>query len=137
MNGQQQGLGRGQRVLTYSQPSCARLGPLAVVVVQVEHMFHPPVRQQRAVRAEHHRVAAIDAAEPHWKPGGLQHAAHLHTRHRAASKRDAFPVSTDVQFGSGSAAGSSGYPEHNSSCDWSDWTLLNITTLKITQVIPP
>ncbi len=66
-------------VLTYSESGCSFLGVLAVVVVKVEQMLHLPVRQQRAVQTEHNWVAAVYAAEPDWKPGGLQHAAHLQT----------------------------------------------------------
>lgn len=66
MLGRQQGvLGRGQRFLTYSQLGRAGLRLLAIVVIQLEGVRRPPVGQQRAVGAERHRLAAVDAAEPH------------------------------------------------------------------------
>lgn len=85
-------------VLTYSQPGRGSLGVLAVVVVKLEQVLHLPVRQQRAGQAEHDREAAVDAAEPDRKPGGLQHAAHLQTEQggftlKLKTRSDAGPVS--------------------------------------------
>lgn len=66
-------------MLTDGQPGRGVLGVLAVVVEQLELVFGSPVGQQRTGQTEQNRVGAVDAAEPHWKAGGLQHASHLQT----------------------------------------------------------
>lgn len=58
-------------VLTHSEPDSGRLIGLSVVVEQVEQVLHLPIREQRAVHTEQHRVTVVDAAEPHGKPGSL------------------------------------------------------------------
>lgn len=62
---------------TYGQRGCSFLCGLAIVEVKLKQMLRPPIRQQCVVQTEQNRVAAVYTADPDWKPGSLQHTAHL------------------------------------------------------------
>lgn len=66
-------------LLTDGQPGRGPLLVLSIVIEQLELMLPLPVTQQGPGQTEQNREAVVDAADPDWEPGRLQHAAHLET----------------------------------------------------------